>query len=113
MKNLVVILMIISLMVLLGVNILAQGTTGIDAKLVNQAGHQLEDYTSQYDMGLEFQAVGGVLTILGVYYSNPLLSPALVLLGSITDFVGSVIQNSAVDDIKAAGKSLVLATNGQ
>jgi len=108
-KRFLVVLMIISLMVLFSGSIFAQSTSSIDAKLVNQAGKQLENYTSQYYTGFWIEAGGYVLTILSAAYNAPILA-VLGLLGSL---VGSVLTFLAAGNIGAAGASLVSATGGQ
>ncbi|MGC8638201.1 MAG: hypothetical protein ACP5UP_08280 [Athalassotoga sp.] len=108
MKRVVVILMVISLMVLLGGSIFAQGTSGINARLVNQAGQQLESYTFQYYMGFWLQ-VGGIVGA-GILAS---VSPALSALGLIAVLAGEVIQFLAAGNIGAAGASLISASIGQ
>ncbi len=107
MKRLVVILMIISLLVLLGGSIFAQGTSSIDAKFVNQAGHQLESYASQYYTGFWIEVAGGFLIGLGLGS----YSAALAFLGFVADLAGSFIQFLAAGNVGAAGGSLISATS--
>ena len=109
MKRFLVVLMIISLMVLFSGSIFAQSTSSIDARLVNQAGKQLENYSSQYYTGFWIEAGGYALTILSAAYNAPILA-VLGLLGSL---VGSVLTFLAAGNIGAAGASLVAATGGQ
>jgi len=108
MKRIVVALIIISLLVLLGGSIFAQGTSNIDARLVYQAGRQLESYSSQYYMGF-WIAVGGIF-LAGVGEAIYPPSAALTLLGFVAYLAGNVIQFLAAGNIGAAGASLVSAT---
>ncbi len=107
MKRLVVILMIISLLVLLGGSIFAQGTSNIDARLVNQAGQQLESYASQFYMGYWIEVGGGALMGLGL----GIYSGAVALLGFLVYVTGGVIQFLAAGNVGAAGASLISATS--
>ncbi len=107
MKRVVVALMIISLLVLLGGSIFAQGTSNVDARLVNQAGQQLESYASQYYTGFWIEVAGGFLIGLGLGAD----SAALALLGFVTDLTGDVVQFLAAGNVGAAGASLISATS--
>ncbi len=107
MKRVVAVLMIISLLVLLGGSIFAQGTSNIDARLLNQAGQQLESYASQYYTGFWIEVAGGFLTVLGLGAG----SAALALLGFVADFIGEVVQFLAAGNVGAAGASLISATS--
>jgi len=107
-KRFLVVLMIISLMVLFSGSIFAQSTSSIDAKLVNQAGKQLENYSSQYYIGFWTEIGGLVLAGLAAY-----TSPTLTVLGLLGSLVGSVLTFLAAGNIGEAGASLVAATSGQ
>jgi len=124
-RKFIVILMVISLMVFLSGSIFAQGAfginevnqnpSGIDAKLVTQAGHQLESYASQYYTGFWLQVVGYVFVALGInsttyYYSS---TSSLSALGALFVLAGGLMQFLAAGNIGSAGASLVLASSGQ
>ncbi len=107
MKRVVAALMIISLLVLLGGSIFAQGTSNIDARLLNQAGHQLESYASQYYTGYWIEVGGIFLTGVG----GAIYSATLTLLGFVLYVAGGVIQFLAAENVGAAGASLISATS--
>ena len=109
MKRFVVILMIISLMVLWGGSIFAQGTSQINAGLVNQTGKQLQSFASQYYTGYWLE-VGGISLTFIMALISPALGDVVVPVGGLVVFAGNVMQLLAANNISEAGASLRAAT---